>query len=88
MRRLLIHWLNLPAIHSPVLLRTDVGDRWSAWTGRWRLDIGPWRLTLDRRNDHGSVWDAIGSNPGIAMTHVMEIVRVDGRHFTACQVEP
>jgi hypothetical protein len=87
LRRALVHWLNLPAIHSPISIRQGEGAEWRVWTGRWRIRIGPWRLTLDRRNDHARVWDVLGSEKNFVMTHLMEVVRDDGQDFTASDVD-
>jgi hypothetical protein len=87
LKRVLVHWMNLPAVHSPIMLRGE-GGQWARWTGRWRTDVGDWSLTLDRRPDHEDVWSVIGENKTIAMTHVMEVRRADGKEFTAADFEP
>jgi hypothetical protein len=87
LKRVLVHWMNLPAVHSPIMLRGE-GQRWARWTGRWRAVVGDWSLTLDRRSDHGEVWNVIGENKTIAMTHVMEVRRVDGNEFTVADFRP
>jgi hypothetical protein len=88
LRRVLVHWLNLPAIHSPIAIRQGGGAEWRVWIGRWRIRIGPWRLTLDRRYDHARVWDVLGSEKSFVMTHIMEVVRDDGQGFTASHIDP
>jgi hypothetical protein len=88
LRRILVHWLNLPAIHSPIAIGQGGGAEWRVWIGRWRIRIGPWRLTLDRRYDHARVWDVLGSEKSFVMTHIMEVVRDDGQGFTASDIDP
>ncbi|QFU91640.1 hypothetical protein YIM_32395 [Amycolatopsis sp. YIM 10] len=84
LRRVLLHWMNLPAFHSPTRICLDDG---SWWNGRWRFPIGPWQLTLDTRQDHARVWEVLGSEHNFAMTHVMEVTRSDDGEFTAADFE-
>lgn len=86
--RVLVHWMNLPAVRSPIVLRQGVGEGWERWTGRWRAVVGDWSLTWDQRPDHQQVWKVIGEDQSIAMTHVMEVRRVDGQEFTAADFQP
>lgn len=88
LQRVQLHWMNLPSIHSPTVLRQGEGEDSSWWTGRWRFTLGPWQLTLDRREDHNRVWDILGSERNFVMTHVMEASRVDGQAFTAKSLKP
>lgn len=88
LKRVLVHWMNLPAMCGPIMLRQSVGDGWTNWTGRWRVVVGDWLLTWDQRRDHGDVWDAIGEERSIVMTHVAEIRRVDDGEFTAAEFQP
>ena len=88
LKQVLLHWMNLPAIHGPTRLHRSEGGNESWWTGRWRFQVGSWLLTLDRREDHARVWDILGIEHNFAVTHVMEIRRVDGEEFAATEFEP
>ncbi|MEV6831227.1 hypothetical protein [Amycolatopsis sp. NPDC051102] len=88
LKRVLLHWMNLPAIHGPTLLHRNEGGGESWWTGRWRFEVGSWQITLDRREDHARVWEILGSEHNFAATHVMEIGRLDGAEFTATDLKP
>ncbi|MEU0510823.1 hypothetical protein [Amycolatopsis sp. NPDC006125] len=88
LRRVLYHWMNLPPVHSPGLLRRRGRDGRSTWTGRSRLELGPWQLTLDRRSDHPRIWETLASEHNFAMTHVMQVSRADGADFTVEELEP
>jgi hypothetical protein len=78
MRRVLVHWMNLPAIWGPIALheQTASGEKW--WKGRWRADIDEWSITLDQRHDHTEVLKDAHATHLYVLTHVMEIRRKDG----------
>jgi hypothetical protein len=86
LHRVLVHWLNLPALRSPF----PIGDRatGSWYTGRWVAEVGDWAIVLDRRPDHKATWEQVRAKGSIAVTHVMEIRRTDDRPFTAPEVQP
>lgn len=85
--RVLVHWINLPRIHSPTVLYSERDGSKFWFTGRWRFELGLWHLTLDAREDHSRVWDILGRDQNFVMTHVMEIVRTDGQKFTGADLE-
>ncbi|MBP2707762.1 hypothetical protein JOL79_28660 [Microbispora sp. RL4-1S] len=84
-KRIVAHWLNLPALRSPI--RINGGSQLEWFTGRWTAALGEWRLTIDRRPDHADVWRALGEAHSIAVTHVMEVRRADERDFTAADAK-
>jgi hypothetical protein len=86
MRRVLVHWLNLPQIRSPGVIR-DAANR-TTYAGRWHTQFGKWAVTLDRRADYGDVWAHARQAGSIVMTHVMAIELADSRAFTAEEIEP
>lgn len=71
--QVVVHWMNLPDVHGK--------------QGRLRFSIGEWELVLVPRPDHKQVWEALGFDPCIAMTHVMSIARRDGKPFAAHTVQ-
>jgi len=56
------------------------------WPGRWAATVGGWRLTLDRRRGYQVVWDALRDTDQFAVTHVMEIRRLDDAVFSVDDV--
>jgi hypothetical protein len=87
LKRVVTHWFNLPNFHGPIALtRTTEVDDW--WLGRWGMEVGGWRLTLDVRPDHAQVWRNLHEAHVYVMTHVMEIRRANGAAFTAAEAEP
>jgi hypothetical protein len=88
LKRVVAHWFNLPNFHGPVALTrtTETGEHW--WLGRWQIEVGGWRLTLDVRPDHDRVWRNLHEAHVYVMTHVMELHRADGATFTAAEAEP
>ena len=84
--RVVAHWLNLPQLRSSIRIS---GGSESEWTqGRWVANLSGWKVTLDRRPDHSRIWAEAKEMESIAVTHVMEIRRDDGRSFTAKEVKP
>ncbi|ONF73725.1 hypothetical protein [Amycolatopsis keratiniphila] len=88
LQRVLLHWMNLPAIHSPTLIFHSDGEHQGWRTGRWRFQLGPWKITLDSREDYKRVWEILGREHNFAITHIMEITRADGGNFTAMEFAP
>jgi hypothetical protein len=87
LRRVVTHWFNLPNFHGPIALtRSSEVDDW--WLGRWEMEVGGWKLTLDVRPDHARVWRNLHEGHVFVITHVMELRRADGAAFTAAEVEP
>ena len=88
LKRVVAHWFNLPDFHGPLVLTrtTEAGEHW--WMGRWQLEVGGWKLTLDVRPDHSQVWRDLHEAHVYVMTHVMELCRADGAAFTAAEAEP
>jgi hypothetical protein len=88
LKRIVTHWFNLPNFRGPITLTrtTEVGVSW--WQGRWEMEVGGWKLTLDVRPDHARVWRNLHEAHVYVMTHVMEIRRADGAAFTAAEAEP
>jgi len=88
LKRVVAHWFNLPDFHGPLVLTqtTEAGEHW--WLGRWEMEVGGWKLTLDVRPDHARVWRNLHEAHIYVMTHVMEIRRADGAAFTAAEAEP
>jgi hypothetical protein len=87
LQRVVAHWFNLPNFHGPIALtRSSEVDDW--WLGRWQMEVGGWKLTLDVRPDHARVRRNLHEGHVYVMTHVMELRRADGAAFTAAEVEP
>jgi hypothetical protein len=87
LRRIVTHWFNLPNFHGPIALtRSSEADDW--WLGRWEMEVGGWKLTLDVRPDHARVWRNLHEAHVYVMTHVMELCHADGAAFTAAEAEP
>lgn len=86
LKRIVAHWLNLPALISPI--RISGGGQCRPFAGRWAASLGRWRITIDRRPDHDDVWRTLGEAQSIAITHVMEVRRADGRDFSAEDAKP
>jgi hypothetical protein len=88
LQRIVTHWFNVPNFHGPIALTrtTEAGDHW--WLGRWEMEVGGWKLTLDVRPDHARVWRDLHEAYIYVMTHVMELRRADGASFTAAEAEP
>lgn len=82
----LVHWLNLPAIRSPLGIEDPGGT--IEYSGRWAAELGDWSVTLDRRSDHRDVWQQVRANGSAAITHVMQIRRSDDQSFSPAHVEP
>jgi hypothetical protein len=89
LKRMVVHWFNLPNWHGPIRLTAVApsgAQRW--WTGRWRIEVDGWTITLDVRPDHREVWQDLDAAHVYVMTHVMELRRTDGAAFTAVEAEP
>jgi hypothetical protein len=88
LQRIVTHWFNLPNFHGPLVLTrtTEGGEHW--WMGRWEMEVGGWKLTLDVRPDHAQVCRNLHEAHVYVMTHVMELRRADGAAFTAAEAEP
>ncbi|MCJ0871148.1 hypothetical protein [Streptomyces sp. AP-93] len=87
--RIVAHWFNLPRFRGQHHLtdRSEGGDRY--WDrGRWSHEVDGWKIVLDVRPDHDSVWKELLKTRLYAMTHTMEISRVSGEQFTATEAEP
>ena len=64
---------NLPAFHGPIILTrtTEAGEHW--WVGRWEMEVGGWKLTVDVCPDHARVWSNLhegGAESGVAIRTV------------------
>lgn len=86
MTRVVVHWLNLPQLPACGLVRDPEDTTDQARTRRWEHITMGWHLIIDARTDLNRVHAAIQSDNSIAMTHVMEIRREDGRSFSCSQV--
>ncbi|HKR51541.1 MAG TPA: hypothetical protein VJT72_18560 [Pseudonocardiaceae bacterium] len=86
--RILAHWFNLPNWHGPLGLveKTPRGEH--EWSGRWLLEAGGWKITLDVRPDYQQVWRDLHMTDVYVMTHVMEVCRADNSVFTADEADP
>ncbi|TWE29780.1 hypothetical protein [Prauserella muralis] len=86
--KVVLHWMNLPAIHASGVLIMNSGDTWYRWAGRCEFLIEDWKIVLDRRFDHERVWRQASDRRKIVMTHVMEISRSGGQGFRGTDVRP
>ncbi|MGI9003689.1 MAG: hypothetical protein ACR2GH_18890 [Pseudonocardia sp.] len=84
--RVVVHWLNLPAIRSPYCVEDPTDGM--QYSGRWSAVVDGWAVTLDRRSDHREIWLQIRDDSLAAVTHVMELRRVDAGAFRPSDVEP
>ncbi|WP_435212262.1 hypothetical protein [Streptomyces sp. bgisy034] len=85
LKRVLVHWMNLPRIDGPIGLQYPDGLRRSS--GRWRVEVDGWSITLDSRRDYRKAMKSSMREDLYLLTHVMEIRRMDGDEFTASAVE-
>lgn len=86
--RIIAHWFNLPNWHGPIPLGDTTADGIRReWSGRWVIASGGWKVTMDVRPDHASVWRDLHKADTYVMTHVMELRRADGSEFTAAEAE-
>lgn len=81
LRRVLVHWMNLPNIIGPIRLSVSEAGRRTWWAGRWQTQVDGWTLTLDGRPDHGDVLKDAHLRHVYVLTHVMEIRCSDGGNF-------
>ena len=79
--RVIVHFTNLPRI-SPAEYLVKDGHYWA---GRWTCSGAGWRLTLDVRQDHSKVWNALREWLDFVVTHIGELRRVDGSGFRASE---
>lgn len=86
LERILVHWLNLPAVRAPGLLH-DPQTR-TTYAGRWTARLADWVVTMDRRSDHREVWTQARDLGSRVTTHVMEIRRVDDALFLPEEITP
>ena len=86
--RILVHWFNLPNWHGPLGLVEKTPRGQHEWSGRWSLEAGGWKITLDVRPDHQQVWQELHKTDVYVMTHVMEVRRADDSAFTADEADP
>jgi len=88
LKRIVTHWFNLSNFHGPIALTrtTEASEHW--WLGRWGIEVGEWKVTVDVRPDHARVWRNLHQDHIYVMTHVMELRRADGAAFTAAEAEP
>jgi hypothetical protein len=70
--RVIAHWVNLPDLPRDPWIQLAEG----------------WKLTVSSRPDLGDVLRAVREQSSIAITHAMEISRVDGSTFTPAEVSP
>ncbi len=82
LRRVVVHWVNLPSIWPADVLSLD--NR--SWIGRWSVQASGWTHTLDSRADHTKVVSqATRDDAPYVVTHVAELTRTDGDAFTGSQ---
>lgn len=82
LRRVVVHWINLPSILPADPL--SIGKRF--WIGRWSVESSGWIHTLDSRPDHTHVVKkATRDDAPYVVTHVAELTRTDGETFTGSQ---
>jgi hypothetical protein len=79
--RVIVHFTNLPPLYPGEYL---VDDGYY-WPGRWTCSSAGWQLTLDVRQDHAKVWDAMRESLVFVVTHVGELRRADGSSFRASE---
>lgn len=84
LKRVIVNWINLPNIFASGRIEIDEPDgRSHCWAGRWQIDVGDWRLTLDRHHDYNDTTNGADATPIFTFTHVMEFRRADGGEFDA-----
>lgn len=88
--RVVAHWFNLPRWHGSAHLaaRAADGRPRPVPAGRSVYEADGWRITLDVRPDHKSVFSEVRQTDVYVMTHVMEIRRLNGTTFTATEITP
>ncbi len=76
--RVLVHWVNVPAIFPAALLE-DNGHQWS---GHWEVRVDGWVLRLNSRRDLTTAFrEARHLDEEFLLTHTGEVQREDGRVF-------
>lgn len=87
LRRVMVHWMNLPDIAGPIGLVESGSGRKHRWLGRWRADVNEWRLTMDVRPDYTEAIADANATHLYLLTHVMEIRRTDDGDLDVDAVE-
>ncbi|MFF5967689.1 hypothetical protein ACFY64_28975 [Streptomyces collinus] len=87
LKRVLVHWVNLPNILGNHVLEEsgEFGTAW--WKGRLRAEISGWVLVFDARRDHKEATGNSKDDNLYVMTHVMEARRADGGEFSVSAVK-
>lgn len=85
--RVIVHWMNLPKISGPIGLDDSSSNGGHRSSGRWRVDVDGWKVTLDIRRDYSSVMANSKRESLYVLTHVMEIRRMDGDNFSLAAVQ-
>jgi hypothetical protein len=80
--RVIAHWINLRNLGGQTLMRVSGMDgRLQRWMGRWEIDLGPWHITIDSRDDLHHTYRAAKRNYLAVLTHTMEIRQHDDAPF-------
>jgi hypothetical protein len=82
LNRVTVHWINLPSFLGNRRIETESAGESHCWNGRWFMELGGWRLTLDRRHDYDTALAGARFSTLFMLTHVMDIQRVDGEDFS------
>ncbi|MEU3282247.1 hypothetical protein [Streptomyces antibioticus] len=85
LKRVIVHWMNLPRIDGPIALKYPDGLQRSS--GRWKAKVDGWSITLDVRPDYRKAMKDSNKEHVYLLTHVMEIRRTDGDEFTSPAVD-
>ena len=84
--RLIAHWVNLPRIWPTEAVRTIDADGMPKFAARWQMQAEGWELRIDSRPDLDEVLRACKQDRSFAVTHVMEVRRLDRSTFTGQEV--
>jgi hypothetical protein len=61
--RVIAHWINVPNLRGQTLLgRPATHGRVQRWLGRWEIDLGPWHVMIDSRDDLDQMYRAAKRN--------------------------
>jgi hypothetical protein len=86
--RVIAHWINVPNLRGQTLLgRPATHGRMQRWLGRWEIDLGPWHVMIDSRDDLDQIYRAAKRNYLAVLTHTMEIRRQDHAPFSGEEAE-
>jgi hypothetical protein len=77
---IIFHVANFTDYHGRGV-RDEKGRK--AWASRSVMEVGEWRITLDKLEDAKRLFEGLKAIGGFAITHVGKLERLDGKRFAA-----